>query len=71
MSHFTYGYLKRTLSTNWWQCIIAGILLKLGSYGFLRLYLFISIATEFYRPFVLVLALLGIIFVIYYLRQMI
>ena len=62
MSHFIYGYQKLMLSTNRGKCIIAGILLKLGGYGFLRLYYVISIATEFYRPLIMVVALLGIIF---------
>ena len=62
MSHFIYGYQKLMWSTYCWKRIIAGILLKLGGYGFLRLYSVISIATEFYRPLIMVIALLGIIF---------
>jgi len=43
--------------------LLAGILLKLGGYGFIKfcILLFPS-STEFYRPFVLVIALLGIIY---------
>lgn len=36
-----------------WKCILAGILLKLGSYGFLRFFIFISIATEYFRHLLL------------------
>jgi NADH:ubiquinone oxidoreductase subunit 4 (subunit M) len=43
--------------------LLAGILLKLGSYGFLRYSLFLlPIGTEFFRPVLIVLALLGIIY---------
>jgi proton-translocating NADH-quinone oxidoreductase chain M len=43
--------------------LLAGILLKLGSYGFLRFSLFLfPSATEFFRPFIVVLALIGIIY---------
>lgn len=43
--------------------LLAGILLKLGSYGFLRFSLFLfPTATEICRPFIIVLALLGIIY---------
>jgi NADH-quinone oxidoreductase subunit M len=43
--------------------ILAGLLLKLGGYGFLRiLLLFFSTATIYYRPFILTLAMLGIIY---------
>jgi len=43
--------------------LLAGILLKLGSYGFLRFSLFLfPSATEYFRPFIVVLALIGIIY---------
>jgi len=43
--------------------LLAGILLKLGSYGFLRFSLFLfPTATEICRPFIIILALLGIIY---------
>lgn len=46
---FIHGYLKHMLSTYRRQCFIAGILLKLGCYGFLRFYTVISIATEYFK----------------------
>lgn len=43
--------------------LLAGILLKLGSYGFLRFSLLLfPNGTEFFRPFIITLALLGIIY---------
>lgn len=43
--------------------LLAGILLKLGSYGFVRFSLFLfPKATEFFRPIIIILALLGIIY---------
>jgi proton-translocating NADH-quinone oxidoreductase chain M len=43
--------------------LLAGALLKLGSYGFLRFSLFLfPNGTEYFRPFIVVLALLGIIY---------
>jgi len=43
--------------------LLAGTLLKLGSYGFLRFSLFLfPSATEYFRPGVIVLALIGIIY---------
>lgn len=43
--------------------LLAGILLKLGSYGFLRFSLFLfPIGTEFFRPFIITLAIIGIIY---------